>query len=192
MEAVHRALCLADAVGDLTRREAGDVTQHEHLPLVLVEALESLAQRLRAVEADLLMALVGRADFLEWDLPPGAQVVEGRVALHTQDPGRERNLARLVAMDCGDQLGEDVVGDVLGLVAVAHDAADQAADVIGVAHIEEVERAAIPLLQRDDGASHKFRFTRIVPGKGRTLVGVRDRGCRFASGGHVMGFCPAV
>ena len=64
------------------------MTQHEHLALVLRASGERPPERLRAVEADLLVTLVGRADLLERDLAPGAQMVERGVARHAQDPGR--------------------------------------------------------------------------------------------------------
>jgi hypothetical protein len=97
-------------------------------------------------EADLVVPLVRGADLLERDLAAGAQVVERSVPRHAQDPGGERHLARLIPVDRGDQLREDVLGDVLGLVVVADDAPDEAADVVGVANVEEVQRAAIALL----------------------------------------------
>ena len=43
MQAVNRALGLAEPLGDLARREAGDVTQDEHLALIDREPMECLA-----------------------------------------------------------------------------------------------------------------------------------------------------
>src|ERR687883_199473 len=131
VKAVHRGLRAAEPEGDLPRGEAGDVAQDQDLPLVLGEPLERRPQRLRALEADLLVALVARAHLREGDLAPAAQVVERGVAGDAQDPGGERALAPLVAGDRGDQLGEHVLGDVLGLVAVADNALDIALDAVG-------------------------------------------------------------
>jgi hypothetical protein len=110
--------------------------------------------------------------------------VERGVARHAHDPRRERHLARLVAMDRRDQLREDVVGDVLRLVGVPHDGADHAADVVRVADVQELECAAVSLLQGDDRTAHELRLRSFAAGKGRTLVSIRDGGCRLATGGH--------
>jgi hypothetical protein len=72
-------------------------------------------------------------------------VVERAVAGDPQEPSGERSLALLVSGDRADQLGEHVLGDVLGLVAVADDALDIALHVIGVADVEEVEGADVAL-----------------------------------------------
>jgi hypothetical protein len=65
VESVHRAFRLADPARDLAWREARDVTQHEHLALVLGEPVEGLTKRLRTVEPDLLVTLVARPDLLD-------------------------------------------------------------------------------------------------------------------------------
>ena len=58
------------------------------------------------------------------------------------------------------------------------------ADVVGVADVEEVEGAAVALLEGDDGAAHELRLRGLAAGRGRTLISVRDGGCRLATGGH--------
>jgi tetratricopeptide (TPR) repeat protein len=137
VEPVHRALRLTDPARDLARREARDVTEHEHLALVLGEPVEGLTKRLRTVEPDLLVTLVGRPDLLERDLPPRAHMVQRHVPGHAQDPRLEGNLARLVLMDRRDQLREHVLSDVLGLMGIADDAPHEAANIIGIAHVEK-------------------------------------------------------
>ena len=44
--------------------------------------------------------------------------------------------------DHGDQLHEDVLSEVFGLLFVSHDAADVAVHVVGVAHIQQAQRIA--------------------------------------------------
>jgi len=51
-------------------------------------------------------------------------VVERCVASDAQDPGGEGNLALLVLADRRDQLREDVLSDVFGLVKIVEDAVD--------------------------------------------------------------------
>jgi hypothetical protein len=133
-------------------------------------------------------ALVGHADFSRGSIPPAALLLERGVARHAQEPGGEGALAVLVAGDRGDQLREHVLGDVLGLVAVADDALEIALHVIGVADIEEVQGAHIALLGAGD------RLVRSVPQSaaqelGESPSGRADRaGSRGLLGlGMVMG-----
>ena len=66
-------------------------------------------------------------------MAPAAEVVERGGTGDPHEPGGERSLALLVAGNRADQLDEHVLGDLLGLVAVADDALDIALHVIGVA-----------------------------------------------------------
>ena len=66
-------------------------------------------------------------------------MVKRSVAGHPHDPGREGDLTRLVLVDRLHQLGEDVLGDVLGLVMVLDQAGDEALYVVRVADVEEVK-----------------------------------------------------
>ena len=61
-----------------------------------------------------------------------AQVIDGGVVRQAQQPPEERHPALVVLDEHRHQLREDVLGDVLGLVLVAHDAADVAVDVVRV------------------------------------------------------------
>ena len=54
-----------------------------------------------------------------------AHVIERRVARHAQDPCGEQDLPLLVLLNLAHQLREDVVGDVLGVMAVADDALNE-------------------------------------------------------------------
>ena len=169
VEAVDRALGLAEAIRDLARGEPRDVAQHEHLALLLGEPAQRLAQALRALEAGLVVALVARADLLDRDLPAGAHVVEREVARHGGDPGGERHVALLVAVDRRHQLREHVLRDVLGLVAVADDPAHVRAHVVGEAHVEEVQRAGVAGLGARHGAAHEIRLVAAARAPGRTV-----------------------
>src|SRR5688572_10593963 len=113
VEAVDRALRLLHTVGDLDGAEPDDVTQHEYLTLLVGEPVERLAKRVEALELDLVVALVRRADLLEGNLPARPQVVQRGVAGHAKDPRRERHLALLVLLDLVQQLGEQRLRDVL-------------------------------------------------------------------------------
>ena len=104
-----------------------------------------------------------RADLLARHRPARAHVVDRRVVGDAQDPGGERHDARLVALERGQQLGEDVLRDVLGLVLVAHDRADVAVDVVGVAEVEEAQRVGVAVLGARDGGEHE------PLGRGRVL-----------------------
>ncbi len=110
---------------------------------------EGLAQIAHALAAELLDgAVVAAAHLLDGDGALTADVVDGDVARHPQDPGEERHVALLVLADHVDQLGEDVLGDVFGLVLVVHDAAHVPADVVCVARVQEAKGLTISLLGR--------------------------------------------
>jgi hypothetical protein len=79
-------------------------------------------------------------------------VVDRGVVRDLQDPGGERDPPRLVPVERRQQLGEDVLRDVLGLVLVAHDRADVAVDVVGVAQVEEAERVRVAAARPRDRA----------------------------------------
>ena len=96
-----------------------------------------------------------RVDLLARHRPARAHVVDRRVVRDAQDPGGERHDARLVAAERGHQLGEDVLRDVLGLVLVAHDRADVAVDVVGVAEVEEAQRVGVAVLGARDRGQHE-------------------------------------
>ena len=110
-----------------------------------------MAKIAAALLADLGLAAIGEADFLGRHRTPGAHVVEGGVAGHPHDPGGKGNLALLVLVDRLHQLGEDVLGDVFGLVMVLDHAGDEALNVGGVAHVEEVQALAVARLGLLDG-----------------------------------------
>jgi hypothetical protein len=151
VQSVDGSLGLAEPAGDLARREPRHVAEDEHLPLVLGKLRERLLERLGALEAHLLVPVVGRAHLLERDLAAAPDVVEGRIPRHPQYPGAERHLALLVLAYDGHELGEHDLGDVLGVVAISDDALDVALHVVGVAHVEEVHRTRVPLLGAGDG-----------------------------------------
>ena len=127
---------------------------------------QRVAQALRALEADLLVAVVVHAHLLERDLPARTDVVQGHIASDPEDPGRERHVTRLVAVDRRHQLGEYVLRDVLGLVGVTDDAAHVAADVVGEADVQEVQRTHITLLRAGNGRCKEVAITAMFAGAG--------------------------
>jgi hypothetical protein len=78
-------------------------------------------------------------------------VVDRGVVRDAQDPRRERDRARLVALQRGHELREDLLRDVLGLVLVTDDRADVAVDVVGVAQVEQPHGVVVALLRAHDG-----------------------------------------
>src|SRR6188472_4622641 len=92
-----------------------------------------------AVEADLGATGVGEPDLLGGDGTSYPHMVEGGVARDPHDPGGEGDLSLLVLLDRFHQLGEDVLGDVLGLMMIFDEAGDIALDIRCVADIEKVQ-----------------------------------------------------
>jgi hypothetical protein len=74
---------------------------------------------------------------------------------HPQQPSDERHVALLVLGDRRHELGEHLLGHVLGIVVIAHDRADVAVDVVGVTQVDEAHRVAIALLGTGDRAAHE-------------------------------------
>ena len=75
-------------------------------------------------------------------------MVQSRVAGDSQDPGCEGHVPRLVLPDHRDQLDEDVLSDVLGLVMILNEASYVAQDVVCVADVEEVKSLHVPVWAR--------------------------------------------
>ena len=157
LEAVDGVLGAADALGDLGRREA---------------ARRSAARSPRAgpraacVErvAQASGALVARCPRprCPGSGPPRTGRRDGsacgRSPRCARRAGSTPRTARRAARTCRRavrQLREDLLRDVLGLVLVAHDRADVAVDVVGVAEVEEAERVLVALLGRSDGVEHE-------------------------------------
>ncbi len=65
-----------------------------------------------------------------------------QVAGDAEQPREERHATFIVLGKRRHQLGEHVLGDILGLVVVAHDRADVAERVVAVADVEEPQRSA--------------------------------------------------
>jgi hypothetical protein len=84
-------------------------------------------------------------------------MVDRHVASHSEDPRPERRPARLVLRELRQQLGEDLLRHVVGVVAVADDAPDVGADTRRVAQVELAHRVAIAALcLGDQAAYHRF------------------------------------
>ena len=115
------------------------MSQDEHLSLCFRQRGQRLAEGMRVLERRLLPAVFADPDLLNRDLPPRTDVIERGVARHPQDPGGERDLPLLVLLNGPHQLHEDVLRDVLGVVAVADDALSEPQHVIRVARIEIVQ-----------------------------------------------------
>jgi hypothetical protein len=77
-----------------------------------------------------------------------AHIVDGRIAGHSQDPGREGHLSFLVAIDRLEKLGEHLLGDVLGVVIVAHDLSHIAEDVVREAGVQIAMAVHVPELRQ--------------------------------------------
>lgn len=146
----HRTACAAQPARDLVGREPEHVAQDGDVALVGRERVQSVGERGQAVAARLVRGRSGDEQVLGGDRAPRAQVVDGDVVGDAQDPAREGQRALLVARDRGDQLGEQMLGEVLGLVLVADDAVDVAADVPCVAPVEERHRLQVAGLRPPD------------------------------------------
>ena len=73
--------------------------QDQDVPLLLRQLLQRLAEIAAALVADLAMVVILNPDVFTGHHPPRAQVVQGRVAGDSQDPGGERHFPRLVFLD---------------------------------------------------------------------------------------------
>ena len=124
-----------------------------------------------------LVVAVGAKDLLGRRRAASAQMIERDVARQPQQPARERHAVILVLDDDRDQLHEDLLREVLGLLVVAHDAADVAIDVVRVAHVQEPQRVAIALLGASDRqANLARRLRRLVerPAAAKARLSIRD------------------
>lgn len=150
MKAVDRALAAAHAIGDLPGGEAGHVAQEHHFPLLGRECREGRAHRLGPIQIT-ATAELGVEDGLGRHQPVGPQLIDRDVASEAEQPGEERNTPVVVLGDCGDQLGEHVLGDILSLVLVTDDRPDVAVDVLGVDDVQETDGVPVALLGPSDG-----------------------------------------
>ena len=155
VQPVDRALGAAHLLGDLRRREADDVAHDHHAPLLLGQRRREPRAGPRARSRSASSACVSA--------PRTSSVGIGRrrrrwssgdVAREPQQPARERDAAIGVLDDHRHQLHEDLLGEVLGLLLVPHDAAHVAVDVVRVAHVQETDRVAVPLLGACDRELH--------------------------------------
>ena len=139
------------------------MAHHHDVALLLGQRVERGAQRARAVERRLVGVRVRAVHLLRRDGAAPAQMVERDVARHPQQPAREGDAAVVVLADHRDQLQEDVLGEVFGLLLVAHDRAHVAVHVVGVAHVQQPQRLAVALLcPRDREAHLAHRLGRLV------------------------------
>src|SRR6185436_17246582 len=100
------------------------MAQDEHLALLRRQVHERCPEALGALEPDLLLTAVVRADLLEGNLSSRAHVIQSCVPGDPKYPRGERHIARLVLLDRGQELGEDVLRYVLGGIGVLDDAPD--------------------------------------------------------------------
>ena len=156
-----------------------DVAQHDHGALLLGQGGERLLHAVRAVDRGVVDARVGLVDLLGRRRAARAQVVDRRVVGEPHEPGEERDGALVVLDDDRHQLREHVLGDVLGLVLVAHDAAHVAVDVVGVLHVEEADGFPVALLGPGDG----LRDDAVA------VARPRPRSC-WSGSGRPPGWCP--
>src|ERR1700759_3400353 len=143
MQTVDRGLGAAHAVSDLPGRQADQVAKDHNLTLLLGQRAKRLLQAPAAIPAR-VVELGGRLeDLLAGEHPPLTEMVKRDVASHPEQPGCERDLARLVLVDHRHELEEHVLGDVLGFVRVAHEAQYVAVHVVFVLDIEEADRVVV-------------------------------------------------
>src|SRR3954471_8667483 len=153
VQRVYRLLAAAHLRGDLGRGQTGHVAQHDDAPLVLGQAVERLAQAAPAVRRALLARGLGRRAYVAArDGAARAYMIDRRVAGDLQQPRGERDRPRLVAVDDRHQLEEHVLGDVLRVAVVAHDAAGVAVDAVGVADVEHAYSVAVARPRGVDGS----------------------------------------
>jgi hypothetical protein len=155
LQRVHGVLGAAEPLGDLGRAEPHDEAQHHHLALVARQRVERGAQVAPALAADVGERLLGAADLLERDRAARPHVVDRGVVRDAQDPRRERHGRRLVALQRGQELGEDLLRDVLGVVLVADDRADVAVDIVGVVEVQVAHGVAVAGLRAPHGAERQ-------------------------------------
>ena len=159
--------------GDLLRGQADDVAQDDDVALVGGQGGERLAQGGGALAAGLVGAGVRRADLLARHAARPAEVVDGGVVRHPQDPRGERRLAPLVAGEDRQKLGEDVLRDVLGLMGVAQDPLHVRVDRAGVAAVEGGHRIAVALLGQLHPAVDQELALQVACGPPARPTGVR-------------------
>ena len=145
MEPVNRALAATQVVRDLSWREADEMAEEHDVPLVVRQGRQCQANRLRAIEVHSADALAIDQVFRRSDAI-AAQMVDRDVAREAQQPGEERHAAFVVLGDRRHQFGENVLGDVLGLVVVTHDRPDIAIDVVRVGDVQEAHGVRVALL----------------------------------------------
>ena len=161
-------------LGDLGDRHVEQEAKGEHLALGLGQTLEEDRQVLAGepgegaqLRLDRLGGLLddaarrwrrapatghlGRVHHL--DPPLGPQVITGAVAGDDEEPGAEGLAALLVGADLFDQLHEDHLGQVLGLVLVLEQQPQVAVDALEVARVEDGEALPVALLDLDDEPS---------------------------------------
>ena len=113
--------------------------------------------------------------------PLAAQVIERRVSGDLHEPGGERRLALLVPIEGAEQLNEDVLRDVLGVVRLDHDAADVALHVPGELEIEVLVGRAVATARARDGLADRVIALATA---GRAGVGAGAPAPRRATGGR--------
>ena len=146
VEAVDRALGLAEHRRYLGWRKAFDVSQDEHVSLLLGQPQQRVVEVPAAFGPERATVVNSDANLLARHHATAAVVIEGAVASNSQYPSCERHLPGLVARDDGHQLEEDVLGDVFGLVSIVNHAPDAAKHVIRVAGVEESQSADVASL----------------------------------------------
>lgn len=152
VKSVNRTLRFPESVRYLHRREAYDVPEDQNFALLVGQLFKGLAEIPAALETDLVMAIVASPDFFRRHSALCSQVIQGRIAGDAQYPCGERHLPLLVLADNRDQLGEDVLRDVLGFVMILDKAPHIAEYVIRVADVKEVKGLHVAFL----GACHRF------------------------------------
>jgi hypothetical protein len=145
LQAVYGGRSPTQLVRDLIRREAQHVTEEEDESLLVGKCLERIAQRLAHVRI-----LSGRRgtpshEFVRGHGPAVTEVIESGVPGDAQKPGREGRSALVVALHTPEELHEDVLSDVLGVMRFMDDALDITLHVAREARIAVLRCSTIAL-----------------------------------------------
>src|SRR5919204_6355953 len=148
------------------------MSENEHVALAGRQRGKRFAERRATLERRLVGVLVDRPDLLAREHSRAPHMVDRRVVGYAQDPGAERRLAGLVAPELGEELGEDLLREVVGVVGIDDDALDAVVHLWREAHVELTHGVVVarlcPLDEASngellDGGDHLCRDRRYVP-----------------------------
>jgi hypothetical protein len=137
------------------------MTQHNYITLIFWQRLEGLLKAPAAVAAGVVGRVVGLEHLLARHWAPLAKVVDCDVASDAQDPRSEWHLPRLVLVNDADELHEDVLCHILGLVLVPQDAEHISVNVVLVPEVQKANRLHVSCL-RSTHRAHDLRIAIVL------------------------------